>query len=152
MPDTPDSRSSGPETIIAFDFGLRRIGVAVGQSVTMSASPLGVVANSDKGADFDAIGRLIDEWRPTRLVVGLPLQPDGKPGEMQAHVEEFVRELWRYQILIDTVDERYSSREAETALKNARAAGTRGRISKEAIDSAAAVIIAERFLTGRLNV
>lgn len=152
MPDTRDTGSSGPETILAFDFGLRRIGVAVGQSVTMSASPLGVVANSDSGPDFDAISRLINDWRPTRLVVGLPLQPDGEPGEMQAHVEEFVRELWRYQIAIDTVDERYSSREAEAVLKNARAAGRRGRVSKEAIDSTAAVIIAERFLTGRPNV
>ena len=148
MPDT----GRGPETILAFDFGLRRIGVAVGQSVTMSASPLGVVANSDKGPDFDAIARLIDEWRPTRLVVGLPLHANGEPGEMQAHVESFVRELWRFQLDVDTVDERYTSLEAEEALKNARASGSRGRISKEAIDSAAAVFIAERFLTGLTNV
>ena len=152
MPDTPDSRQAIPETILAFDFGLRRIGVAVGQSVTASASPLGVVANSDKGPDFNAISTMIDEWRPSRLIVGLPMQADGQPGEMQAHVENFVRDLWRYQIKVDTVDERYTSIEAEEALKNARASGTRGRISKEAIDSAAAVFIAERFLTGRTNV
>ena len=147
MPDTPDTGSSRPETILAFDFGLRRIGVAVGQSVTMSASPLGVVANSGPGPDFAAIARLINEWQPSRLVVGLPLQADGKPGEMSARVREFVLELQRYGIAVDTVDERYSSLEAEAALKNARAAGSRGRISREAIDSTAAVIIAERFLT-----
>lgn len=141
-----------PETVLAFDFGLRRIGVAVGQSVTASASPLGVVANGDDGPDFDAIERLIDEWRPSRLIVGLPMHADGQPGEMQAHVEEFVRELWRYQLKVDTVDERYTSVEAEAVLKNARASGSRGRITKEAIDSAAAVFIAERFLTGRTNV
>lgn len=152
MPATPDTRQTGPETILAFDFGLRRIGVAVGQSVTMSASPLGVVANTDNGTDFDVIARLIDEWRPTRLVVGLPLHADGEPGKMQAHVEEFVRELWRFQLDIDMVDERYTSLEAEEALKSARASGNRGRISREAIDSAAAVLIAERFLTGRTNV
>jgi len=152
MPDTPDSGQAIPETILAFDFGLRRIGVAVGQSVTASASPLGVVANSDRGPDFAAISTLIDEWRPSRLIVGLPMHADSQPGEMQAHVEEFVRDLWRYRIKVDTVDERYTSLEAEEALKNARASGSRGRISKEAIDSAAAVFIAERFLTGRTNV
>jgi putative Holliday junction resolvase len=152
MQDTPDSGQGSPETILAFDFGLRRIGVAVGQSVTSSASPLGVVSNSENGPDFDAISKIIEEWRPSRIIVGLPMRADGQPGEMQAHVEEFVRDLWRYQLKVDTVDERYTSLEAEEALKNARASGTRGRISKEAIDSAAAVIIAERFLTGRTNV
>jgi putative Holliday junction resolvase len=152
MQDTPDNRRGRPETILAFDFGLRRIGVAVGQTVTSSANPLGVVANSASGPDFDAISRIIEEWRPTRLVVGMPMHADGQPGEMQAHVEQFVRDLWRYQLEVDTIDERYTSLEAEEALKKARASGSRGKISKEAIDSAAAVFIAERFLTGRTNV
>ena len=148
----PDSDQGSPETILAFDFGLRRIGVAVGQSVTSSASPLGVVANTEHGPDFDAISAIVSEWRPSRLIVGLPMNADGSPGEMQAHVEEFIRELWRYEVKIDTVDERYTSIEAEAVLKNARTSGSRGRISKEMIDSAAAVCIAERFLTGRTNV
>lgn len=152
MQDTPDNGHGSPETILAFDFGLRRIGVAVGQSVTASASPLGVIANSEKGPDFDGISKMIDEWQPSRLIVGLPVHADGQPGEMQVHVEEFVRDLCRYQIEVNTVDERYTSIEAEETLKNARASGTRGRISKEAIDSAAAVLIAERFLTARTNV
>ena len=152
MPATPDTANGRPETILAFDFGLRRIGVAVGQSVTASASPLGVVANSANGPDFDSISKIIDEWRPTRLVVGLPMHADGSPGEMESHVDDFVRELWRYQLKVDTVDERYTSVEAEAALKNARATGSRGRVSKETIDSPAEVFIAERFLTGRTNV
>jgi len=152
MPDMPDSGQGSPETILAFDFGLRRIGIAVGQSVTSSASPLGVVANSEHGPDFDAISAIINEWRPSRLIVGLPMNADGSSGKMQTHVEEFIHELRRYQIQICTVDERYTSIEAETVLKNARASGSRGRISKEMIDSAAAVFIAERFLTGRTNV
>ena len=152
MPATPDSGRAAPETILAFDFGLRRIGVAVGQSVTSSANPLTVISNGENGPDFDAITKLIDEWRPSRLVVGLPLNTDGEPGEMQAHVEELVRELWRYQLAVDTVDERYTSIEAEEALKQARASGTRGRITRESIDSAAAVFIAERFLKDRTNV
>jgi putative Holliday junction resolvase len=152
MPDTPDTGRAAPETILAFDFGLRRIGVAVGQSVTTSANPLGVVANGDNGPDFDAIARLIREWQPARLIVGMPLHADGQPGEMQAHVEEFVRELWRYQLDVDTIDERYTSLEAEEALQQARSSGTRGRITREMIDSAAAVFIAERFLKDRTNV
>jgi putative Holliday junction resolvase len=152
MPDTRDSDKGRPETILAFDFGLRRIGVAVGQSITASASPLGVVANSDTGPDFDAISKMVDEWRPSRLIVGMPMHADGSPGEMQSHIEAFIRELWRYQLKVDTVDERYTSLEAEAVLKNARASGSRGRISREMIDSAAAVFIAERFLTGQTNV
>lgn len=137
---------STPRTILAFDFGLRRIGVAIGQDVTGSASPVGVVANRDSGVDHEAIAALIREWRPTSLVVGMPAHADGSPSEIQVPVRAFIDELERYGLPIDTVDERYTSVEAERVLKEARAAGTRGRLSKEMIDSAAAVFIAERYL------
>ncbi len=136
-----------PKTILAFDFGLRRIGVAVGQDVTASASPLGVVANRDDGIDHEAISCLINEWRPTGIVVGMPMHADGSASEIQEPVRQFVEELRRYGLAIDTVDERYTSIEAERVLKKARAAGSRGRISREMIDSAAAVFIAERYLS-----
>lgn len=152
MPDTPDQQGSQTETILAFDFGLRRIGVAVGQTVTGSASPLGVVANGDNGPDFGAISTLISEWCPSRLIVGLPMHADGSATRIQPQIEAFADELATYQLPINMVDERYTSIEAETVLKNARAAGSRGRLSKEMIDSAAAVFIAERFLTGQSNV
>lgn len=139
---------SQPRTILAFDFGLRRIGVAVGQDVTGSASPLGVVANRDSGIDQAKITALLAEWRPTQLVVGMPAHADGSPSDMQEHVDAFIRDLATHGLPIDTVDERYTSVEAEQVLKNARQAGSRGRISKEHIDSAAAVIIAERYLSG----
>jgi putative Holliday junction resolvase len=145
MPVTPDLSPS--KTILAFDFGLRRIGVAVGQDVTGTASPLGVVLNRDEGVDTDAISALIKEWRPTGLVVGMPSHADGSPSSMQEPVEAFIEQLRSHGLSIDTVDERYTSVEAEHALKDARAAGTRGRISKEVIDSAAAVFIAERYLS-----
>ena len=134
-------------TILAFDFGLRRIGVAVGQDVTGSASPLGVVANRESGVDHAAIAALICEWRPTTLVVGMPAHADGSPSEMQVPVKAFITELGRYGLPVVTVDERYTSVEAERVLKEARAGGSRGRISKEDIDSAAAVFIAERYLS-----
>lgn len=138
-----------PETILAFDFGLRRIGVAVGQDVTASASPVGVVDNGDNGADHDRIRALIADWHPTRLVVGMPTHADGSPSAITAAVKTFIGELARYGLPICTVDERHSSREAEEALKNARRQGSRRRISKQDIDAAAAVFIAERYLAGR---
>ena len=147
MPVTPDL--SEPKTILAFDFGLRRIGVAVGQDVTGSASALGVVANRENGVDHQAIAALIKEWRPSRIVVGMPSHADGSPSDMQEFVEAFIEELQRYGLDVDTVDERYTSVEAEHVLKEARASGARGRISKEMIDSAAAVFIAERYLSSR---
>jgi len=152
MPDTPETGRTAPETILAFDYGVRRIGVAVGQSVTASASPLGVVSNGENGPDFDRISRLVAEWRPARLVVGMPMHADGTPGELQGRVDEFVRDLGRYRLAVATIDERYTSLEAEQALRDARGAGSRGRITREKIDSAAAVFIAERFLSGRVTV
>jgi len=144
MPDTPDL---DPKTILAVDFGLRRIGIAVGQSITGSASPLGVVRNGEEGPDFDSLGKLIDEWQPSLLVVGMPRHIDETPSDMTAHVESFIEELRRYNLPIETIDERNTSTEARTVLKNARATGSRGRIRKEMVDSAAAVFIAERYLT-----
>ena len=138
---------SGPRTILAFDFGLRRIGVAVGQDITDSASPLGVVANRDDGVDHDRIAALIREWQPTALVVGMPAHADGSPSDMQGPVNTFIAELARYDLPVNTVDERYTSIEAQRVLRDARAKGTRGRLSKDMIDSAAAVFIAERYLS-----
>ena len=140
---------SQPRIILAFDFGLRRIGVAVGQDITGSASPIGVVANRDDGIDHNAIATLIKEWQPTGIVVGMPSHADGSASEMQKPVEQFIDELKRYGLAIATVDERYTSVEAEQVLKDARAAGSRGRISREMIDAAAAVFIAERYLSSR---
>jgi putative Holliday junction resolvase len=139
MPDTP-------ETILAFDFGSRRIGVAVGQQVTASANPLGVVKNAANGPDWTHIEALIKEWRPNRLVVGMPLHKDGSPSETSAKVDLFVQDLGRFDIPIDSVDERYSSVEAQGLLNDERARGIRGRIRKEMIDSVAASLIAERWL------
>jgi putative Holliday junction resolvase len=114
--------------------------------VTGSASPLGVVENTASGPDLAAIAALINEWRPGLLVVGSPAHADGSPSEMQKSVERFIEELAGFKLPVDTVDERYTSIEAEAKLKDARAAGARGRVTRESIDSAAAVLIAERYL------
>lgn len=144
MPGTPDRRPS--ETIVAFDFGLRRIGVAVGQNLTASASPLATVRNGRTGPDWQAIAGIIDQWRPSRLIVGIPANEDGSETGLARHIRRFVRELARFDLPVDTVDERFSSLEAGELLKSERAAGLRGKIGKEAIDSAAAALIAGRWL------
>ena len=135
-----------PETILAFDFGLRRIGVAVGQQVTASANPLAVIRNSDDGPDWTAIDKLVREWQPARIIVGMPFHADGSPSEIAAKVRGFIAELARFERPVETEDERYSSLEAEELLKSERALGLKGRIKKEMIDSAAATLIAERWL------
>ncbi len=137
---------SSPETIVAFDFGLRRIGIAVGQDITGSASPLGIVNNGENGPDFDRIAVLLQEWRPNRLVVGMPLHVDGSPGDLEPRIGEFIAALGRFKLPIERVDERHTSQEAEQELKTARQSGSHGRIKKEHVDAAAAVLIAERYL------
>lgn len=144
MPATPDSTL--PRTILCFDFGLRRIGVAVGQDVSGSASPLGIIENRPEGLDHKRLNALIEEWQPTRLVVGMPLHADGSAGDIQEPVNAFIEELSEFGLPIDTVDERYTSIDATRALKEARAAGRKRRVTKESIDAAAAVLIAERYL------
>ena len=136
-----------PETVLAFDFGLRRIGVAVGQRVTASANPLAVIPNNEDGPDWSAIGQLVREWQPARFIVGMPTSADGSPSEIADHVRAFIAELERYSLPVETQDERFSSLEAKELLKSGRAEGLRGRISKEMIDSAAAALIAERWLS-----
>jgi putative Holliday junction resolvase len=144
MPATPDTESH--ETILAFDFGLRRIGVAVGQTVTGSASPLGIVANGAAGPDWRRIEQLIKEWGAARLIVGMPGHTDGSPSVISGAVAAFIQDLARFTLPVETIDERYSSSEAQQILVQGRKSGERGRIRKEAIDAAAATLIAERWL------
>lgn len=146
MPGTPDN--SPGLTLLSFDYGRRRIGVAVGQRVTESASPLGVARNGDAGPDWQQIGRWISEWQPDQLVVGMPYNADGSRSELADEVESFNDALTRYELPIRQVDERYSSLEAEERLRQARASGARSRIRKETVDAAAAVLIAERWMRG----
>jgi len=144
MPATPEAPL--PETVLAFDFGRRRIGVAVGQQVTASASPLGTVGNGAGGPDWPRIDTLIAEWRPARLLVGLPLHADGTASTMSDAVRQFAVQLARYGLPVAAVDERYSSLEARERLVGRRRSGARGRIRRDAVDAAAAVLIAERWL------
>ena len=98
------------QVVLGFDFGLRRIGVALGNSITRQARPLKVVAASPLKARWAAVAQVIDEWRPTAVVVGLPRHPDGTEHAMTRSSERFGRQVaGRYGLPVMFVDERYSS-------------------------------------------
>ena len=124
---------SSIETIFAFDFGVKRIGVAMGNTMLRQAEPLKVISAVDNATRFAAIQSLLDEWKPARLVVGLPMHPDGNEHEMTARARRFANQLnGRFNLPVELVDERYSS-----AVLSAR----RG----EVIDDRAAAIILQQY-------
>lgn len=128
--------------LLGFDYGERRIGVAVGQTVTASANPLATVSARDGNPDWDQIGKLIDEWQPDALVVGLPLRTTGESSDTTAAAQRFARRLeGRYKRPVHLMDERLTSHAAETAL-----ARQGGRRSKQDIDPVAAQIILQNWL------
>jgi putative holliday junction resolvase len=98
------------ETVLGFDFGLKRIGVAVGNSLLKQAQPLTVITAATNDAKFAAIGELVREWQPARCVVGLPSHPDGAEHEMTVRCRRFANQLnGRFSLATVLVDERYSS-------------------------------------------
>ena len=122
-----------PLSFLGFDFGTRRVGVATGNTLTRSAQGLRTVA-AEGEARFEAIGRLIREWRPNALVVGVPFHPNGAAHDNTERARRFARQLHgRFKLPVHEVDERYSTTEA-------RATGARD------IDAESAAIILEQFL------
>jgi putative holliday junction resolvase len=135
-------------TVLAFDFGLRRIGLATGDSITLTAAPRPAVPVHASGPDWNAIAREIETLRPSLLVVGLPYNVDGSPGRLSGAARRFAAALEeRFGLSVEHVDERWSSLEAEAALKSGRASGRR-RARRADVDSVAAAIILERWLAG----
>lgn len=156
MPAMPEPGPAAPGrpagTWLAFDYGLRRIGVAVGQGITASANPLAAVDSRDGRPDWAAISALIDQWRPRGLVVGLPRTLEGGEHPLAARIERFCRQLaGRYGLPVHTVDERLSSREAESRLREARRQGRRRTVHKQEVDSMAAAILLENWFTGETD-
>jgi putative Holliday junction resolvase len=151
MPDEAPRDGQGPGSgrhlVLSFDFGKRRIGVACGDSVSRAASPLGGVPAGPQGPQWGGIDKLIRDWRPAMLVVGLPYNADGSEGATASAARGFAAELGkRYSLPVKLVDERYSSLEAQERLKGARESGMRKRrVTKVDIDAAAACVILERW-------
>jgi putative holliday junction resolvase len=134
-------------TVLAFDFGTQRIGVAVGETKLGIAHPLAMIAN--RGAEsFRAIEALIAEWRPALLLVGLPTHADGRPHAMTARARRFARALGgRFALPVVFADERFTTRVASSAL---RGAGTKARDRRTVRDAVAAQLILQAYLDGRL--
>ena len=132
---TPSAPAGVATTFLAFDFGLKRTGVATGNTITRSATPLRTIA-AEGDARMAAVGALIDEWQPDEVVVGVPFHPDGAEHENTRRARRFARQLrGRFGLPVHEVDERYSSTEAAST-------GAADR------DAAAAAILLEQHLRG----
>jgi len=128
------------KAVLGFDYGLRRIGVAVGTPWLGTTTALKPLVARDGDTDWDAVRRLLDEWQPGLLVVGLPLNMDGTPSEMSARAERFARRLHgRFGIPFAVMDERLSTREARSLLEES------GRDAEVSIHSAAACLILQSW-------
>lgn len=122
-----------PLTFLAFDFGLKRVGVATGNSLTGTARPLKTLA-AEGDARFAAIAALLAEWQPDALVVGIPYHPDGAPHDNTRRAQRFARQLHgRFRLPVHEVDERYSTTEAASE-------GARD------LDAASAALLLEQYL------
>lgn len=134
-------------SVLGFDYGLKRTGVAIANTVTGLATPLCTLMSINTKPDWSRISQLIEEWRPERLVVGIPYLLDGKSSEMTAKTEKFCRQLeGRYGLPVDTINEQLTSLEAEQRLKQSRQAGRKKKINKVEIDQLAAAIILESWI------
>jgi putative Holliday junction resolvase len=136
---------------LGLDFGLRRIGVAIGGSGTGRAEPLTTIACRNNQPDWETLDKLVDEWQPALLVVGLPYNTDGSESDMTRATRKFAGRLQnRYRIPSELVDERLSSVEAGDWLREQRRSGTRRRrVKKEDIDQGAAAVILQGWLDDR---
>ena len=153
MPDAaatrfqPVEKSNSLVTVLGFDFGARRIGVAVGNRLS-GARALEVVGNGAQGPDWARIATLVREWRPQTLLVGLPLTMDGEEQRNSKAARAFAAELaQRHDLLAELVDERLSSREASQRFATRRASGQARRKHAADLDAVAAEIIIENWFT-----
>jgi putative Holliday junction resolvase len=127
------------ETVLAFDFGLKRIGVAVGNSVIRQAQPLTIISAATNDDKFKAIAELVEQWQPQRCIVGLPYHPDGAEHEMTVRCRRFANQLHgRFGVTTVLIDERYSS----AVIPHQRG---------ERIDDQAAAVILQQYFNDESN-
>ncbi|MFP8968181.1 Holliday junction resolvase RuvX [Pokkaliibacter sp. CJK22405] len=143
-----DHSLPSPFTVLAFDFGAKRIGLAFGQSLTGTASPAGTISARDGIPDWDELGRIVAHWQPDALVVGIPLNMDGSISEMAHRARKFANRLHvRYGLPCFLADERLTSREAKEIH---RARGGSSHYRSDPVDALAAQLIVESWLTDGL--
>jgi putative Holliday junction resolvase len=143
----PDRTPRQATIIVALDFGLKRIGVASGDTLTRAAHPRSVIANGPHGPDWRALERVLADTCPARIAVGEPYNADGSISPLTEAARRFATELAKRSSLpIDLVDERWSSQDAQERLREQRSSGERRRrVTREDVDAAAAAVILERW-------
>ena len=140
-------RKETDATVLAFDFGTRRIGVAIGNSLTRTSHPLQTIDSRSAELRFASIAAVVSEWRPQRLVVGLPVHADGTEHPMTSRARTFARDLERrFALPVALVDERWTSELAGVALS---ASGRGGREHRSVRDQVAAQIILQAWFDER---
>ncbi|NBD19753.1 Holliday junction resolvase RuvX [Aquabacterium fontiphilum] len=138
MSASPAARA---QTFLAFDFGLKRVGVATGNTLLGQARPLRTIA-AEGDARFAAIGKLIEEWAPDALVVGVPFHPDGAEHENTVRARRFGRQLHgRFRLPVIEVDERYSTTEAQSAQARDLDAASAAIILQQHLDALASAAV-----------
>jgi len=123
-----------PRSLLAFDFGTRRLGVASGNTLTRTATPLATVEASSTDERWRQVAAILAQWQPDALVVGIPRHPDGAPHENTRRAQRFARQLaGRFRLTVHEVDERYTSVEAQS-------------LGARDVDAASAALILEQYL------
>lgn len=142
----PEKILTAYKTLLCIDFGTRKMGVAVGQSITSTASPLPVIKATNGEPDWPQLEQLVRQWQPDALIIGMPLNMDGTESDMSKLAGKFLRKLaQRFDMPCHTMDERLSTREArEIGRANAEARGKRFDERTE-VDSLAAQLILESW-------
>lgn len=131
-------------TLICFDYGKKRIGVAVGQELTRTANPLETINAAGGEPDWRAISRIVNEWQPDAFVIGLPVNDDGSEHKVTLLVKEFARQLdEKFSLPHYFIDERLSSSEAESMIENKQAI----RRDKGLVDRIAAKLILQSWFS-----
>lgn len=134
---------AGHRRLLAFDFGLRRIGVATGQEMLGAGQPLAMIPARDGMPDWDQVAGILREWQPDLVLVGLPLNMDGTENDMCARARKFGKRLHgRFHVAVEMVDERLTSFEAKG---DVMAAGGRRDFGRHGVDDRAAVLILETW-------
>jgi putative Holliday junction resolvase len=141
--------SKQAQTVLAFDYGLRQIGVATGNSLFGTTHALPILKSRDGVPNWASVAALVDEWQPDLLVVGEPLNMDGSVSELSEKAHKFGRRLGgRLNLPVQMVDERLSSFEAK---QQSRERGHGGDYNKNPIDSLAAELILQTWLSGQIG-
>ncbi|MFP6834198.1 MAG: Holliday junction resolvase RuvX [Porticoccaceae bacterium] len=137
----------GHQTIMAFDYGLRQMGVATGQTLTGSARGLCILKAHDGIPNWDEVSKLLDEWTPDLVLVGLPLNMDASESELSRLARKFARRLQgRFNANVLMVDERLTSQDAKAMIREENNQGSKGRTDLTKIDHLAAALILQSWL------